>query len=73
MAIEKIENCNGCQLCVLICPTDVIRMDTKTNTAQIVYPDDCQICYLCDLYCRENAITITQQKAGDLTLGWGAT
>lgn len=71
MAIEKIENCNGCQMCVLVCPTDVLRMDEKTNTARIAYPDDCQICYLCSLYCQEDAITITPDKAGELVLAWG--
>jgi NAD-dependent dihydropyrimidine dehydrogenase PreA subunit len=50
---------------------DVIRMDEKTKKATIVYPEDCQICHLCSIYCPVEAITITNDKPERPMVGWG--
>lgn len=71
MPIEKIHGCIGCQNCVKACPTDVIRMNQKTNQAYIAYQDDCQICHLCRLSCPVDAITLTSAKAIKPTVSWG--
>lgn len=43
--------------------TDVIRSNPKTNKAELSFPEDCQICHLCSLYCPSDAITITPDKS----------
>ena len=71
MPIEKIEECIGCESCVMVCPCDVIRMDPETEQARIAYQDDCQICHFCRLSCTVDAITITSEKAIPPTISWG--
>ena len=50
--------CSGCGLCVLSCPVDVIRMDKEAGKAYTAYPNDCQVCYLCEDDCPAHAITL---------------
>ncbi|GAB4376956.1 MAG: 4Fe-4S binding protein [Calditrichia bacterium] len=71
MPIEKISGCIGCKTCVQTCPTDVIRMDESSGRAKIAYPEDCQICHLCRLYCPVDAITITPEKSIPVIVSWG--
>jgi NAD-dependent dihydropyrimidine dehydrogenase PreA subunit len=73
VAIERIdaELCNGCGMCVQICPTDVFRMDKKSRKAIIKYPEDCQVCELCMVNCPTKAIVVTPQKSSPLIVSWG--
>ena len=71
MAIEQINGCIGCEECIKACPTDVIRLDSKTKIAFIKYVDDCQICHLCRMYCPVDAITITPYKSIPVVVSWG--
>ena len=73
MAIDRIdpELCNGCGLCVKICPMDVFRMDKQTKQAVITYPEDCMLCEFCVLDCPTKAITVTPEKRSPLLLSWG--
>jgi Fe-S-cluster-containing hydrogenase component 2 len=73
MPIKSIDNskCIGCGTCIPACPMDVIRMDEKTKKAKIVYPEDCQICHMCSIYCPVDAITITNDKPERPMVGWG--
>jgi NAD-dependent dihydropyrimidine dehydrogenase PreA subunit len=52
------EKCNGCGICVDICPLDVFRMDESGEKAIIKYPDDCMTCFECELSCPEGAIYV---------------
>ena len=74
MAIENMDmdKCIGCGTCMSTCPMDVIRMDDKTGKPVIKYPEDCQICHLCDLYCPvENIISISPTKCVRPMVGFG--
>lgn len=70
MPIEQISGCIGCRECVKSCPTDVIQMNKHSGKAEIVYPEDCQICHLCRLYCPVGAITITPEKSIPVMVSW---
>jgi len=70
MPIDQISGCIGCKECVKSCPTDVIHMNKNTHKAEIRYPEDCQICHLCRLYCPVGAITITPEKSIPVMVSW---
>ena len=60
MGIRVIEprRCIGCNVCVDVCPMDVIRLNERTNKAYIKYLRDCQSCMLCEVECPEDAIQV---------------
>lgn len=71
MSVQSIKGCIACGTCVKTCPTDVLRLDKKTGKAFIMYPDDCQICHLCRMYCPVDAITISPEKRIPVIVSWG--
>ena len=73
MAIQPVnlDLCNGCKICVRICPTDVFRMDPETGKAVVRYPEDCMLCGFCELDCPEGALTVTPEKHSRLIVSWG--
>jgi NAD-dependent dihydropyrimidine dehydrogenase PreA subunit len=71
MSITSINGCIGCEECIKSCPTDVIRLNTNTKKAEILYPEDCQICHLCRMYCPVDAITISPEKSIPVIVSWG--
>lgn len=58
--ISKIDQikCTGCGICVEVCVMDVLRVDPMTGRAYIAYPEDCQLCYQCELECPDGAIEV---------------
>jgi NAD-dependent dihydropyrimidine dehydrogenase PreA subunit len=54
--------CNGCGLCVDLCPLDTLRMDEGGEKATIKYPEDCMTCYTCELKCPSGAIFVHPYK-----------
>jgi len=50
---------------------DVIRMNEEIGIAEIRYPEDCQCCNLCVVFCPEGAITLTKEKYWPLMTAWG--
>lgn len=70
MPIHEIAGCIGCETCVDTCPTDVIQFDKENKRAFIAYPEDCQICHLCRLYCPVDAITINSEKSIPVMVAW---
>ena len=60
VVIKKIDpqTCNGCGICVDVCPTDVLRMDDASGTAVIRYQENCMTCYNCELECPCGAVFV---------------
>ena len=55
--------CTGCDVCVEICPTDVLRLDSEKK-AFAAYEQDCQACFLCEWDCAFEAIRIRLSGVG---------
>lgn len=52
------ERCNGCGICVDICPCDVFRRNADTTLAEPTYEIDCWYCGACEMDCPTRAITV---------------
>lgn len=52
------ERCNGCNECVVVCPDHVLDKGQGGQPPIIARLDQCQTCFLCELYCREDAIYV---------------
>ena len=51
--------CKGCEICVKLCPTQVLGMDMFT--AKVVDIDRCTICMACELRCPDFAIFVEKK------------
>jgi len=62
--IERVDQrrCDGCNLCVAVCPCDVFRPGPKGGPVRIAYRDDCQTCFACELDCPEGAISVSPMR-----------
>lgn len=49
--------CDGCHACVEICPRNVFDV-AETGRPVIARRDDCQTCFLCELYCPQDALYV---------------
>ena len=49
--------CVGCNACVEVCPTNVFEASTGAPPV-IARVDDCQTCFICELYCPVDAIFV---------------
>jgi NAD-dependent dihydropyrimidine dehydrogenase PreA subunit len=55
--IVSASRCTGCNICVRICLTNVF--DIVAGAApRIARQDDCQTCFMCELYCPEDALFV---------------
>ena len=50
--------CNGCNDCVAACPTHVLDPSALGAHPEIARPDQCQTCFMCELYCPADAIFV---------------
>jgi NAD-dependent dihydropyrimidine dehydrogenase PreA subunit len=60
--------CTGCRACIESCPTDVLRMNEEKGKAYVAFPEDCQVCFLCEFDCPVDAIFVTASKIGESEL-----
>lgn len=51
------ERCTSCNICVSVCPTNVF--DKTDDIPVIARQGDCQTCFLCELYCPEDALFVS--------------
>ncbi|HJX03175.1 MAG TPA: ferredoxin family protein [Dehalococcoidia bacterium] len=67
---KDIALCTGCGNCVDTCPCDVFRMDEENGTSVIAYPEDCQVCNMCTIYCPTGSIAVTPEKCVKPITSW---
>lgn len=51
------ERCTGCGTCISICPSNVFAPSSGA-VPTIVRQEDCQTCFLCELYCETDALYV---------------
>jgi len=56
------ETCTSCNICVNVCPTNVF--DETDGVPVIARQDDCQTCFLCELYCPDDALFVAPHADG---------
>lgn len=66
-SIVDIEQCNGCESCVVVCPVKAITMNKKDEKA-LVNAADCIGCGLCVVECAPGAISLVAKKHEDIVL-----
>jgi ferredoxin len=52
----EVEKCNGCGMCINVCPHGVFKMVNKR--ANITNRDKCMECGACALNCKSKAISV---------------
>jgi NAD-dependent dihydropyrimidine dehydrogenase PreA subunit len=52
------DRCTGCNACVSACPTHVFDPSPAAGAPIIARQAQCQTCFLCELYCPEDAIYV---------------
>lgn len=51
------DRCSACNRCVEICPTNVFDL-VEGQVPRIARQEDCETCYMCELYCTHDAIYV---------------
>ena len=65
------ERCKGCAYCVEFCPCQVLELSDRFNLKgyhppDVVEPENCLACRLCELLCPEFAIDIRETTLEEL-------
>lgn len=55
------ERCTGCNDCVSACPTHVFDA-TPDGVPVIARLDQCQTCFMCELYCEADALYVAPEQ-----------
>jgi NAD-dependent dihydropyrimidine dehydrogenase PreA subunit len=61
--IVSATRCTGCDICVKACPANVFDAVPK-GIPVIARQDDCQTCFLCELYCPVDALFVSPVAEG---------
>jgi NAD-dependent dihydropyrimidine dehydrogenase PreA subunit len=57
------ERCIRCDICVRVCPANVFAKDDG-GLPVIARQQDCQTCYLCEIYCPTDALFVAAAADG---------
>ena len=65
--VVNIEKCKGCEICVVNCPTQTIRLAKEVNSKGYNYawaatPENCIGCANCAMVCPDGVITVYKTK-----------
>jgi 2-oxoglutarate ferredoxin oxidoreductase subunit delta len=65
--VVDTENCKGCEVCIPVCPEDVISMSVEVNHKGYRYsymsnPEACTGCINCALVCPDRVIDVYRLK-----------
>ncbi|MFK0334287.1 4Fe-4S binding protein [Rhizobium sp. NPDC090275] len=58
--------CVECDICVKVCPANVF--DVTDGVPVIARQDDCQTCFLCEIYCPTDALYVAARADGPLAI-----
>jgi NAD-dependent dihydropyrimidine dehydrogenase PreA subunit len=58
--IVSESRCTGCNICVRVCPTNVFDL-VAGAAPSIARQQDCQTCFMCELYCPEDALFVAAE------------
>jgi NAD-dependent dihydropyrimidine dehydrogenase PreA subunit len=61
------DRCTGCNDCVSACPTHVLDSGEGT-VPRIARLDQCQTCFMCELYCPADAIYVAPEQTDPVAL-----
>jgi len=64
-------SCTGCNLCVDICPDDVLMPNPETHEPPlVVYPEECWYCGGCVEECGSSSITLLHPTSQRISVNW---
>ena len=54
-------NCISCELCIRVCPNNVLGLDDIRDRPVLVNPDQCEYSGVCEEICPTGAISLTYE------------
>jgi NAD-dependent dihydropyrimidine dehydrogenase PreA subunit len=65
--IVSSERCTACNICVHACPTNVFEI-VEGAPPRIARQQDCQTCFMCELYCPVDALYVAPMADSPLAV-----
>lgn len=61
---KNLDDCIGCKTCTEICPMDVFYFNDDEMKSVMLYPENCQSCGQCYLYCQGRSLGMSTSQYG---------